>query len=187
MKLDAKAAATLAPAGKADHIFFDDVLTGFGLRVRASGRSWVIQYRHGGRTRRLRLGNAAVLGAEQARALAKRLLASAAMGEDPAADRSDRRQKDRMTLGAIARDYMAARGPSANGLWFWSGRRRLLPSRCATSLVGGVGRSCGSGCVPARPSRGRSAWRVEPWWQRIFCTIHRCGNGSMGSKRLGRC
>jgi hypothetical protein len=37
--------------------------------------------------------------------------------------------------------------------------RRPSPSRCATSRDGGVGRSCRSDCVRARPSRGRSASR----------------------------
>ena len=32
-----------------------------------------------------------------------------------------------------------------SGLWFWLGRRRLLPSRYATSRAGGVGQSSASG------------------------------------------
>ena len=42
-----------------DKIFFDTDVPGFGLRVRASGaRTWIFQYKIGGRTRRLVLGNA---------------------------------------------------------------------------------------------------------------------------------
>jgi hypothetical protein len=56
MKLDAKTIVALDLAGKRDAIFFDEELHGFGLRLRASGdrvlRSWVAQYRAGGRTRR---------------------------------------------------------------------------------------------------------------------------------------
>ena len=73
MKLTARTVASLRlPAGKTDVIVFDDALPGFGFRLRigAGGkvlRSWVCQYRHAGQTRRLLLGSAAVLGAEQAR------------------------------------------------------------------------------------------------------------------------
>ena len=44
--------------GVTDAIFFDtDVNPGFGVRVRASGaRTWIYQYKIGGRTRRLVLG-----------------------------------------------------------------------------------------------------------------------------------
>jgi hypothetical protein len=40
--------------------------------------------------------------------------------------------------------------PAASGWSCWSGRRRPLPSRCATSRAGGVGRSCRSGCGPTQ-------------------------------------
>ena len=48
MKLDARTVAGLRqpPAGKADVIYFDDGLPGFGLRIRAGGkRTWIAQYR----------------------------------------------------------------------------------------------------------------------------------------------
>ena len=69
MKLDAKKVVRLAlPAGKADHIEWDDDMPGFGLRLRRSGdakvrRSWVVQYRRACGTRRILLGSAEVLGA----------------------------------------------------------------------------------------------------------------------------
>jgi hypothetical protein len=56
--------------GKTDVIEFDDTLKRFGLRARASGRrSWIIQYEKWGRSRRVILGNAAVVTPEQARHL----------------------------------------------------------------------------------------------------------------------
>ena len=97
-------------------------MPGFGYRLRlAAGgkinRTWTVQYRHGGATRRLLLGSAAVLGAEQARVMAKKALGSVANGEDPQADKLDRRGKDRHTLKAIVADYLgdqAARGARAH-------------------------------------------------------------------------
>ena len=68
--------------------------------------------------------------------------------------------------------------PAGSGLSFWLGKRRPSPSRCATSLAGGVGRSWRSGCVPARPSRGRLAWRVDLWLPADFLRI-RPSIGSM--------
>jgi integrase len=114
MKLTAKTTASAKlPAGKADVIHFDDALPGFGLRIRSSGgalrRSWIVQYRRAGATRRLLLGSAEVLNADRARAAAKEILAKVALGEDPQADRQARRQQDEHTLRAVATDYLAAR------------------------------------------------------------------------------
>jgi hypothetical protein len=85
MKLTTKAVARLAlPANKADAIFFDDDMPGFGFRLRRSGnqvrRSFVAQYRARGRTRRMLIGSIELFSAEQARAQAKKILASVAIG-----------------------------------------------------------------------------------------------------------
>jgi integrase len=115
MKLTAKSAAALAlPASKRDVIHFDDTMPGFGYRLRlgAGGkvlRSWVCQYRRAGATRRVLLGSAEVLGAEQARMAAKKVLGAVAMGQDPQADRVDRRGKDRLTLRVLVDEYLAAK------------------------------------------------------------------------------
>jgi integrase len=112
MKLTQKAVTSLQlPTGKTDIIHFDDEISGFGYRLRkgAGGkvlRSWVCQYRHGGSSRRLLLGAATVLGAEQARTMAKKALGRVANGEDPQANKLDRRGKDRHTLKAVVADYL---------------------------------------------------------------------------------
>jgi integrase len=114
MKLDAKTVARLElPADKADAIHFDDAMPGFGFRLRRSGgqvrRSWVVQYRRVGGTRRILLGSAEVLSAETARAQAKKVLAKVALGEDPQAERIDTRAKAKFTLRGITADYLAAK------------------------------------------------------------------------------
>jgi integrase len=111
MKLDAKTVAALDLGGKTDAIFFDDALPGFGYRLRAGSggkvlRTWIAQYRRAGRSRRVLLGSAAVLSAEQARAAAKKVLARVALGEDPQADKSTRRGKDQHTLRTLVDDYL---------------------------------------------------------------------------------
>ena len=113
MKLTDRTVAGLELAGKADRIWFDADLIGFGYRLRAGARarvlrSWIVQYRHGGRPRRFLLGSAEVVGAEPARAAARKVLARVALGEDPSADRSDRRGRDRITFRYIVDEYLAA-------------------------------------------------------------------------------
>jgi integrase len=102
------------PSGKTDHIQWDEALPGFGFRLRAGSggkvlRSWIAQYRHAGATRRVLLGAAAVLNAEQARIAAKKALASATLGEDPQAKRTARRSKDRLTVRSVIDEYLAAK------------------------------------------------------------------------------
>jgi integrase len=115
MKLTAKTTvAAKLPAGKTDLIHFDDALPGFGYRLRlGSGnevrRSWVVQYRRAGATRRLLLGSAEVLNADRARTAAKEILAKVALGEDPQADKIARRAQDEHTLRAVAENYLAAK------------------------------------------------------------------------------
>jgi integrase len=112
MRLETATVAKLSLGGKTDVIHFDDDLVGFGHRLRqgAGGkvlRSWVAQYRHQGRTRRVLLGAADVLTAKQAREAAKKVLAKVALGQDPAGERADRASKDRLTVKALVAEYLS--------------------------------------------------------------------------------
>jgi integrase len=114
MKFDSKTVASLRlPAGKADVIHFDDALSGFGYRLRESGddirKTWIVQYRRAGATRRLLLGSAEVLSADQARAAAKKALAEIALGGDPQAAKAARRSADKFTLAAVVVEFLAAK------------------------------------------------------------------------------
>jgi integrase len=130
MELDRKTIARLElPPGKTDVIHFDDALPGFGYRLRMSGgsvrKSWVAQYRQHGATRRALVGSADVLGVEQARAAAKKLLAQVALGEDPQAKKSERRAKAKFTLAAVAADFLAAKQPAVRSKTLAENRRYL--------------------------------------------------------------
>jgi Arm DNA-binding domain len=91
MHLNAKLVAALVLGNSNDTIFFDDQLPGFGYRLRRKSavapvrRSWIIQYRLGGSTRRVKIGDANVISAEVARAASKKKLAMVTLGFDPQA------------------------------------------------------------------------------------------------------
>ena len=95
MKITKRAVDGLEPRKK-DYLVWDDSLKGFGVRCYASGkRVFIVQYKIGGRSGRLRrysLGQYGVVTPEQARKKAKLVLADVAMGNDPAAERAAYRQ-----------------------------------------------------------------------------------------------
>lgn len=68
-----------------DYIAFDSEVNGFGVRVLPSGkRSYMVQYRGGGRTRRIAIGQHGTVTVDAARNRAKELLGSVAAGQNPA-------------------------------------------------------------------------------------------------------
>lgn len=101
---DRSISALPAPAtGQTD--YFDERAPGFGIRVTERGhKSWIVMYRHSGRLRRLTLGPYPRLGLADARELAKRALADATRGEDPAT----RKKQDRLadTFAQLAQLYL---------------------------------------------------------------------------------
>ena len=77
-----------AEAQEKDYLIWDDELPGFGLRVFSSGkRSYVIQYRTKGRSRRYTIGLHGAWAPEAARREAKVQLGRVAGGDDPVEDR----------------------------------------------------------------------------------------------------
>ncbi len=90
-----------------DYFLWCDELPGFGVRIFASGRrSYLVQYRAGGRSRRFTIGLHGALTAEEARREAKGLLGQVAKGKDPAEERATRRGS--MTVAELCEAYLAA-------------------------------------------------------------------------------
>ena len=84
--------------GTADKIFFDDGLSGFGLRVRDGGkRTWIAQYRVGTKQRRVTLGTVENLDAQAARQRAKDVLSKVHLGGDPQTEKAERRAQESVT------------------------------------------------------------------------------------------
>jgi integrase len=68
-----------------DYFVWDDELRGFGVRVSPKGTlTFMVQYRAGGRQRRVKVGRYGPLTAEEARLQARELLGDVAKGDNPA-------------------------------------------------------------------------------------------------------
>jgi integrase len=103
-----------------DRIWFDDDITGFGLRVRRvrkwdgarsnkpPARSWLFQYRIAGKTRRLVIGQAPAVKAGRAREIAAELHAKVKLGHDPATEKRIRIERAAHIFGALVDKYLAA-------------------------------------------------------------------------------
>lgn len=88
-KLTKKHVDALIPLPQA-YFDWDDKIPGFGVRVMPSGvKSWQIQFKRAGRTRRMSLGLTTVLTPEKARDMAKGLMAEVAQGHDPVGERHE--------------------------------------------------------------------------------------------------
>jgi integrase len=111
-----------------DYFIWDDELPGFGLRVFTSGkRSYLIQYRAAGRTRRFTIGLHGIWTAETARQEAKVQLGRVAKGENP----SEERQLDHqaITVKELCALYVADLNA---GLILGKGGRPKKPSTIVT-------------------------------------------------------
>jgi len=85
---------------------------GFGAPGQSRRIAWpeyVVEKRIGGKVRRVKIGRASELKAEQARKLAQEFLGKVAGGRDPIADEAANKAQS-VTLGEVLDDYLQARG-----------------------------------------------------------------------------
>jgi integrase len=109
MKLTAAAVGRLKLSpGKSDDLIFDSAIHGFAVRLREGGhRSYIFQYKHGSRTRRLTIGSATAVDFGAAYKTAKTLYAQVRLGHDPAGEKEQARRTAGETFEAIvAEQYL---------------------------------------------------------------------------------
>jgi integrase len=132
---DAVAArATLEP-GKSDAVIWDADVTGFGLRIRPQGKSWIVAYRPAGagrtaNTKRVKLGPLSAMRCAEARNLARVTLGKVASGGDPLAERRDAKRKGHSRVDDLLGRYdedLARRGYVNRKVVVSGLRNRLAP------------------------------------------------------------
>ena len=89
--------------------YFDDEISGFGLRLREKGsRTFIFQYKLGTKQRRINLGKATADRLAAVRKTADKLAARVThFGEDPASDKAENKASAAKTFKVIADDYLA--------------------------------------------------------------------------------
>lgn len=117
VNLTDRSVRTLAiPNGASRAEYWDRILPGFGVRVGASRRTYVLMYRLRGRLRRLTLGQVGVISLADARASARRALADAAEGNDPA-ERRNPTPEGVVTFGDLAQEYLERHAKRRKRTW----------------------------------------------------------------------
>jgi integrase len=120
-----------AESGKERTVYWDAALPSFGLMVTSGGhRSWVLQYRNGATSRRYTINS--VLGLEDARREARKLLGEVARGNDPVQERRKASAAGKNTLRAVCESYLAREGPRIRT----AAKRRAVLERCVYPTLG---------------------------------------------------
>ncbi len=97
-------------------IYWDTKQGGLGLKVHPTGTaSFVAVYRHGGRPRWYSLGSTKRIGLADARQATAKIMARAAVGEDPQAEKLESREGE--TLSVVARRYVDNFASRNNKSW----------------------------------------------------------------------
>lgn len=109
IKLNAKTLQSLPVPATGQAFYWDAAMPGFGVRVTPSGnRTFVVQGRVAGKTRRVTLGPSTTLTADEARRRAKAALGAMAGGKDLNAEKAELRAKS-ITLREALDCYLTGR------------------------------------------------------------------------------
>ncbi|NOX73307.1 MAG: DUF4102 domain-containing protein [Alphaproteobacteria bacterium] len=88
---------------------WDNEIMGFGVRIMPSGtKTYQVQYRKGGRTRRASIGRHGNITAEQARGRAREIMGDLSRGLNPVEDISQHRRA--ATIAALCERVWTCRG-----------------------------------------------------------------------------
>lgn len=108
---DALVANAILPPGTLDMVIWDRDVSGFGLRFRPAGKSWILAYRPAGEgrranTKKMKLATlGAVAKVSAARTLAQVTQGRIASGADPLGERAQQRVRDNARLSDLLDRY----------------------------------------------------------------------------------
>jgi integrase len=117
--------ALQCPAGKDREFLWDDSLSGFGIAAHRSGKkTYSVQYRQAGKSRRATIGEDGRLTPDEARSEARKLLGAVESGADPVAER--RAASKARTFGEIAESWLQLHVATKRKARTYSEYRRIL-------------------------------------------------------------
>ncbi len=108
MKLTSSAVKAVQCPSSGQVIYFDTKLSGFGLRVGVTTKTYFAERRVNGKTRRVTIGRHDLFTCEQARNQALGLLSKMTTGCDPNAEKADAKIKG-LTLGQVFEEFLLMR------------------------------------------------------------------------------
>lgn len=133
MKID-KSYINFVTITSKEEVHYDERLPNFGLRVRPNGKkTWVIQYRVGGRFKKLTLGDARVLTPEQAVEAGRNALRLVVEGKDPI--RVKRIEARALTVNQLCIEFLDRHSKRHKTSWEEDARRI---DRCLAKGLGKV-------------------------------------------------
>jgi integrase len=109
-KLNQEFVRTAKASDRAERtLYWDQAMPGFGLMVTDAGaKSFVVQYRHDGVSRRMKLGDN--LTVDEARKLARKRLSEVDHGHDPLKEKRKKQEAARNSLRSIVEEYQRREG-----------------------------------------------------------------------------
>ena len=108
VKLTSAGVLEMETPGSGQVLVFDSALPGFGVRLTPNKKTYIVQSRVNGKTRRVTVGSAGVFSTEKARIEAKKLLGQMAGDVDPNAVKAESRAKT-ISFDKAWSDYLTAR------------------------------------------------------------------------------
>ena len=106
-KLTDKFVRTVEPPKDRDRITIWDTESALGLRVSKSGnKTWAVVYQHDRRSRWMTLGKYPALHLKEARESSREVIRRAGLGEDPQAEKIERRYREDDRLEVVAERYL---------------------------------------------------------------------------------
>lgn len=174
-----------ARAGDKEIFLWDTEVRGFGLRVKPSGtKTYLIQYRNAQRrTRKLAIGQHGPLAPDEARKIARQLLADVARGADPSAER--KAIKDAETVAKLLErfetDHIARNlAASTAGVWRYLIATHIRPA-LGLFLVDAVTRQDIIKLHRSIPGSGRQANNVLTVLSSMFARAEEWGARQEGT------